>query len=183
MCGSRVGVQVGASMTVVELGERRRAPGQDGGSGVFIGILRLNLLDDALKPIQTIKTVSRGNIRSSNILPPNHGGVLLDSRLQQPLQDGPFPHGDGEVPTPSGQVTSGQGCFSPPSCGQPSSSSPQDRPAVLQESGSKPCCCSQSPLFLTGAPRTLISGLLPRGSVRVTLFSRAGPSVFLSPSA
>lgn len=29
--------------------------------------------------------------------PPNHGRVLLDSRLEQPLQDGPFSHGDGKV--------------------------------------------------------------------------------------
>lgn len=31
------------------------------------------------------------------VLPSDHGGVLLDSRLQQPFQNGPFPHGGGEV--------------------------------------------------------------------------------------
>lgn len=180
MCGSRVGV--GASMTVVDLGERRRVPGRDGGTGVLMGMLRLFLLDGVLKPIQTIKTVTRGNIRSSNILPPDHGGVLLDGCFQQPLQDGPFPHGGGEVLSLSGQGTSGQGCFFPPSCGPPSSSSSPDRPVALQESGSKPPSCSQSPLFLTWALRTLISGLRPRGSVRVTLFSRAGPTVTPLPS-
>lgn len=54
-----------------------------------------------------------GDLRKDlSVLPPDHGGVLLDGRLQQPLQNGPFPHGDGEVTTPSGP-TSGEGCFSP----------------------------------------------------------------------
>lgn len=84
----------------------------------------------ALKPIQTIKTVTRENIRSSNILPPDHGGVLLDSRLQQPLQDGPFPHGGREVLTPSRQGTSGQVCCGPPSS-SPSRDGPEKAPLLL----------------------------------------------------
>lgn len=58
--GGQVWVGVGASTTVVDLGERRRALGGDGGCGAFIGTLWLDLLDGALNPIQTIKTVTRG---------------------------------------------------------------------------------------------------------------------------
>lgn len=42
------------------------------------------------------------------ISPANHGGVLLDSRLEQPLQNGPFPHGAGEVAERSEETDFGQ---------------------------------------------------------------------------
>lgn len=56
---------------------------------------------------KTTRTVHKGHhsffgqtklyTTNPSVLPSNHGGVLLDSCLQQPLQNGPFSHGDGTM--------------------------------------------------------------------------------------
>lgn len=52
--------------------------------------------------------------KAMSVLPSNHGRVLLHSRLQQPLQNGPFPHGDGKVVELSGETGFGERTPLPP---------------------------------------------------------------------
>lgn len=100
------------------------------------------------------------------VLPSDHGGVLLDSRLQQPLQNGPFPHGggDGAALSEVGRLEGSK----PHSLWTPCSSSSQDRLLLTCLSSSTPrplwLCQSPSP----GPVPLCLPSWLKRGSKLIT---------------